>query len=806
MLQSVLRRCGVCVIAPIVLSSTLIVIAGSRRDTPFEPDSSVSLSALLDADGDGRVTRWEGAAAWLDIVRDFDGNADGAVERKELIAGLARLEKEEMAERVALFREFDRDGNGTLEPQELPREWRDGFASADVDASGGVTLNELAAFESSDDMAAMIQREADEIIARLDRNDDGAISRSEIPSEDLPLFDEADADENGAVTRQELVAVFVAENAGAVFDVDGDRAVMHGTIGASTPGRVLELIVEHPNVRTIVMTDVPGSMDDEANLRAARLVHRAGFEIRVPTDGMIASGGVDFFLAGKVRRVAKGARLGVHSWGGPVPPTKLPKDHEEHRKYLDFYRHVGIPESFYWFTLEAAPADDIHWMSRKEMRRYRVVIDVGEETDERDEDVEGDRTFDTDAGFSGEDKSTIETSVRSAYGLDAVDIAQAPRGIATLPGTVSPVLRRHFDRYTRVVAPNGRPIHILAQAAWRTDQIVRARKILEHFLTDVPGTRFGANKTPVANAMADRRATLVLFENEPAMERALRGRLGGLDLGFQDLRANECPVEGDDDYLGCITRDAAFEEILHLVHDYGIRPALPKYDRLLQGANLAAAKRGFWDPWPEDEPDSHRNEYIAAAYDNYLDLWVVPLRRYEGRRLSADDLPKGTTHFGTFRANGRAMMKQKDRAVFDLVEMFLPKHLTYLPELPEDFDGTFSISFDKASPYTTKSRRLRGVILRGDRDASLVGNDANNVLIGNGGRNTFEGRGGDDALTGDAGIDTAEFRGPRSDYFVERRGETLVVRDKVAGRDGTDSLRSIERLRFSNAVIVEVDR
>ena len=39
------------------------------------------------------------------------------------------------------------------------------------------------------------------------------------------------------------------------------------------------------------------------------------------------------------------------------------RDHEEHRVYLDFYEEMGIPEAFYWFTLEAASADEVHWMS-----------------------------------------------------------------------------------------------------------------------------------------------------------------------------------------------------------------------------------------------------------------------------------------------------------------------------------------------------------------------------------------------------------------------------------------------------------
>ena len=115
-----------------------------------------------------------------------------------------------------------------------------------------------------------------------------------------------------------------------------------------------------------------------------------------------------------------------------------------------------------------------------------------------------------------------------------------------LPDTVAKPLHQTFDRYTRVLAPNGRPIHILAQSGWNEDQIVHARKVLEHMLTDVPGVKYG-RRAEVANAMAERRATLVLFDDEPAMERAFRGRLGRLRLGMQDLRANECPPIGSPD-------------------------------------------------------------------------------------------------------------------------------------------------------------------------------------------------------------------------------------------------------------------
>ena len=67
-----------------------------------------------------------------------------------------------------------------------------------------------------------------------------------------------------------------------------------------------------------------------------------------------------------------------------------------------------------------------------------------------------------------------------------------------------------FDRYAEVLAPNGEPIKIFAAPGVADEMVIRARNVLRFFLTDVPGTRFGADKRAVANAMANHGATLML--------------------------------------------------------------------------------------------------------------------------------------------------------------------------------------------------------------------------------------------------------------------------------------------------------
>ena len=83
-------------------------------------------------------------------------------------------------------------------------------------------------------------------------------------------------------------------------------------------------------------------------------------------------------------------------------------------------------------------------------------------------------------------------------------------------------------------------------------------------------------------------------------------------------------------------------------------------------------------------------------------------------------------------------------------------------------------------------------------DDNLIGNSLANTLRGGAGNDVLMGAGGDDTLDGGAGLDTAVFTGVRSAYTVAVSGGTVVVTDLIAGRDGRDTLTSVERLRFAD--------
>ena len=390
---------------------------------------------------------------------------------------------------------------------------------------------------------------------------------------------------------------------------------------------------------------------------------------------------------------------------------------------------------------------------------------------------------------------------RDPVTLPEIDTSTSASGIVALPDDVPQVFRDYFVKYTRVIAPNGKPIHILAQDGWTDDQIKHGRNVLQHLLTDFPGSLYGHDKSPVANAMADSKATMVFFNTEEDLNDAMRAGLAqATDMSMQDLRANESPAVGDEDYMGHVTRDAAYEEVWHLVHDYGIKPTLPDMIAEMRAANDAAALNG-WRAWPEDEPEEHPNEYVGVLIDNYYDLWAVTPTLYEGRDIEPGDVPEGHSHFGRFFANSRAQLQDEAPLGHALIEKFLHPYLTYTPELPEGFAGTFSMTLDSAQAYTYKSQHLRKATLTGSRDANLTGNRHDNALTGNAGNNGLEGGGGNDELVGGGGEDTVIFTGPASEYNIVYNQGSVTVRDLQEDRDGTDLLSDVELLRFSDSSV-----
>jgi hypothetical protein len=339
-----------------------------------------------------------------------------------------------------------------------------------------------------------------------------------------------------------------------------------------------------------------------------------------------------------------------------------------------------------------------------------------------------------------------------------------------------------FDRVIVLAAPNELPIRIYAQDQVTDAQMMRAMGLLRHFLNDAPDTTWGHDKTDVANTMGDRGAVLMMpngADGDTRLPASLRG---------QPLYADETPVEGDAWYLNdnYRHRDAAFEEIFHLVHDAGIGTnhpgARPEYQADLEAEAEAAIADGRWGMGAEDwlaelrREGSLAQEYIASVLDSSMGLWA------------AWDQDEGGM-WGIYVAKDRAQVQELDPAGWTLLTAFLAPQVSSEMRVDPGFEGTFVLQLDPELSYTHKSQYLQHVTLTGDADASLVGNDWDNTLRGNE---------GDNALDGGEGSDTVVYCATLDELVVSEQDDGTW---RVEGPMGTDTLVSIEALWLLDGVL-----
>lgn len=159
--------------------------------------------------------------------------------------------------------------------------------------------------------------------------------------------------------------------------VDGNKASIFGSLGTSTYGQ-MKSAIDNNNLDTLVIENVSGSVNDAINLHTARLVRNAGLTTLMPKGGEAYSGGVDLFAAGKVRVYEDGGKLGVHSWccENGKDAGQLSKADPAHNVQLTYFREMmGVDKGpeFYFFTIDAAPADGIHIMTKAEIDKYQLT-------------------------------------------------------------------------------------------------------------------------------------------------------------------------------------------------------------------------------------------------------------------------------------------------------------------------------------------------------------------------------------------------------------------------------------------------
>lgn len=166
-----------------------------------------------------------------------------------------------------------------------------------------------------------------------------------------------------------------------IFKVLDDNMTveMDGTINSSSLTNFNSLEAAFPNVNKINIKNCDGSSADDVNLLLSAKVHQKGINIHLMDNGEIASGGVDFFIAGIQRTKGSNTTISVHAWAGDngVTATDFSPGHPNHLPYINYYVSVGFTqqqaEDFYYFTINAAPANSFYDMTEAEITQYNLI-------------------------------------------------------------------------------------------------------------------------------------------------------------------------------------------------------------------------------------------------------------------------------------------------------------------------------------------------------------------------------------------------------------------------------------------------
>lgn len=181
-------------------------------------------------------------------------------------------------------------------------------------------------------------------------------------------------------TKDLVVSVQESQVGGgsSVYTVAGENAFLSGVLGTYTYNQILEINSDYPNVKTIVLGTIDGSVNDDINVETGRLIRMAGYRTHLKSDSDIASGGVDLFCSGKSRTREAGSIIGVHAWCCYEGQTadQLTQDSPGHDSQISYFKEMlgnTNGPAFYFFTINAAPFDGIHEMTDTEISEYQLI-------------------------------------------------------------------------------------------------------------------------------------------------------------------------------------------------------------------------------------------------------------------------------------------------------------------------------------------------------------------------------------------------------------------------------------------------
>jgi class 3 adenylate cyclase/Ca2+-binding EF-hand superfamily protein len=183
----------------VVLVVGFLIFQITRRSPDIPSDLSPKFHQL-DRNNDQRLTSEELPEQVRDRVMQADKNHDGAVDVPEFQEAFKQQQKWQEFQTV-LFRQFDRNDDQKLAPDELSERVRDRIMRADKNNDGAVDVSE---FQEALNQRRNLEVFQTFLFRQFDRNDDQKLSPDEIPESFHDRIMRMDQNQDGAVSVSEF--------------------------------------------------------------------------------------------------------------------------------------------------------------------------------------------------------------------------------------------------------------------------------------------------------------------------------------------------------------------------------------------------------------------------------------------------------------------------------------------------------------------------------------------------------------------------------------------------------------------------
>lgn len=176
----------------------------------------------------------------------------------------------------------------------------------------------------------------------------------------------------------------------AVLGLDGSDERINSTLGVTTYLQLRDIVSQYKGTKMTLefRNHIGGSADDDINMYTGLMINSNSMTTSVASTGSVFSGGTDLFAAGNPRvlhrakatnAIEANQQIGVHSWGnGEKTALEIPFTDDSHRKQATYFNKVlgekGV--DFYLFTLESAPFNGSHWITKADSDKYGFITQI----------------------------------------------------------------------------------------------------------------------------------------------------------------------------------------------------------------------------------------------------------------------------------------------------------------------------------------------------------------------------------------------------------------------------------------------